>query len=118
MFPAKQQPLLPVVDKENIARLEALLTKSNYIPILNHSLTRLKIQKYSGLFSLSDTVVKVINRREEMFGPTYICLISWANKMQSCVWRWTSSFETMSAKEKVDMVCLFKLGLSPGHYKK
>lgn len=34
-----------------------------------------KTQKYSGLFSLSETVIKVIDRRDEMFGPTYLCFI-------------------------------------------
>lgn len=36
---------------------------------------RFKTQKYSGLSSLSETVMKAINRREEMFGPTYLCFI-------------------------------------------
>lgn len=34
-----------------------------------------KTQKYAVLFSLSETVMKVIDRREEMFGPTYLCFI-------------------------------------------
>lgn len=34
---------------------------------------RFKTQKYSGPFSPSETVMKVIDRRGEMLGPTYLC---------------------------------------------
>jgi len=72
--------------------------------------------------------MKVTDRRKEMFGPTYLCFIlSHIMKVEfyftgktKCtrVWRWTSAFQTMSAEEKVDMVCLVMLSFSPGHYKK